>query len=319
MFRILISVIALYTLSGCVFIDLFPSPGPLEEVPVTGTGNDKVLVVEVSGLISSASSSGLLDKPSLTARFKEELTQAGEDPSVKALVLRINSPGGTVTASDILYHEIQLFKEKRQIPIVASIMDLGTSGGYYVAVAADSIVAHPSTVTGSLGVIMLTLNAAGLLEKIGIEPAAVVSGPKKDMGSPFRTMTDEERAIFQSVIDSFYDRFLKVIEKGRLTLTAEEIRRIADGRIYSAVQAKQLGLVDEIGYVDDAIELAKRRANLAEATVVMYRRPGGYTDNVYSKLLGNGTGLGMFPELNMLSIRTLLGGGTPQFMYLWMP
>ena len=319
MLRVLVLTIALCILSGCVFIDLFPSPGPLQEVPVTGSGNDKVLVLEVSGLISSASPSGLLDNPSLTARFKEELTQAGDDPTVKALVLRINSPGGTVTASDILHHEIQLFKEKRQIPIVASIMDLGTSGGYYVAVAADTIVAHPSSITGSLGVVMLTLNAAGLLEKIGIEPAAVVSGPKKDMGSPFRTMTDEERAIFQSVIDSFYERFLEVIQKGRPTLTAEEIRRIADGRIYSAVQAKQLGLVDEIGYIDDAVELAKQRANLEEATVVLYQRPGGYTHNVYSKLLGNGSGLGVFPELNALSIRTLFGGGTPQFMYVWMP
>ena len=139
-------------------------------------------------------------------------------------------------------------------------MDLGTSGGYYLAVAADKIVAHPSTITGSLGVIMVTLNAQGLLEKIGVEANTIASGPKKSMGSPFRTMTDEERAIFQEVINSMYNQFIAMLSiRDVLILSQQEIRRLADGRIYSADQAKQSGLIDEIGYLEDAIALAKKR------------------------------------------------------------
>ena len=254
-------------LSGCLSQpSLFPSVGPLEETKLAGKGNDKVLIVDISGLLSSAKPSGffdrLVDRPSLTTRIKEELTKAEEDENLKAMVLRINSPGGTVTASDIVYHEIRQFKKKRDIPIVASIMDLGTSGGYYVAVASDKIVAHPSTITGSVGVIMVSLNGEGLLEKIGVEANTIASGPKKSMGSPFRTMTPEERAIFQNVIDGMYDQFVTVVDDGRTNLQKGEIRRLADGRIYSASQAKELGLIDEVGYLEDAIELAKKRPGL---------------------------------------------------------
>src|SRR2546427_8930260 len=124
-------------------------------------------MVELSGLTSFRESEGLGEQPNPVAHLKEELTRAANDSKVKALVVRINSPGGTVTASDVLYHELRVFKETRKIPTIASIMDLGASGGYYVAAAADTIVAHPSSVTGSLGVIMLTVNARGLLEKVG--------------------------------------------------------------------------------------------------------------------------------------------------------
>lgn len=302
--------------SGCITINLLPGPGPLKEEQLSGSGTAKMLVVELSGLISSQEGSGLVPQPNLLAQVKEELSRAAEDDQVKALVLRINSPGGTVTASDILYHEVRIFKEKRKIPVVASIMDVGASGGYYVAAAADKILVHPSSVTGSLGVIMLTMNARGLLEKVGVEATAVTSGPKKDMGSPFRAMTDEERAIFQGVIDSFYERFLTVIREGRPNLTPEQIRKLADGRIYSGEQAKAAGLVDAVGYLDDAIELAKKDAGLTEARVVVYRRPGEYRPNIYARFLGGGGGLG---ELASLDLMTMVRGGTPQFMYLWMP
>lgn len=305
---------AVIALTGCVTINLIPSPGPLKEERLSGSGAAKIVVVEVAGLISSKEAEGLLERPSMVARIKEELTRAADDDDVRALVLRINSPGGTVTASDILYHELRTFKEKRKVPVVASIMDLGASGGYYVAVAADKIVAHPSSVTGSLGVIMLTVNAHGLLEKIGVEATAVASGPKKDMGSPFRAMTEEERQIFQGMIDSFYQRFLDVVREGRRSLTGDQIRKIADGRIYSGEQAKSLGLVDAIGYLDDAVELAKHEAGVTEARVVMYRRPGEYRHNVYSGLLGGGLSSAWVPDL-----MSLIRGGAPQFMYLWMP
>jgi len=209
--------------------------------------------------------------------------------------------------------------EKRDIPIVASIMDLGTSGGYYVAVAADKIVAHPSTVTGSVGVIMVSLNGEGLLEKIGVEANTIASGPKKSMGSPFRTMTDEERAIFQTIIDGMYDQFVTVVDDGRPNLDKGEIRRLADGRIYSALQAKQVGLIDEVGYLEDALEIAKKEAEIEKATVVTYHRAGGYKPNIYSSFASDAVNLKGFPSFDPPSLMTLLNGGTPQFMYLWMP
>jgi protease-4 len=304
-------------LSGCISITLVPTPGPLQEEQIGGSGKDKILVVELSGLISSHEESGVvMERPSMIARAKEELNRAAQDPRIKAMVVRINSPGGTVTASDVLHHEIVKFKEKRKIPVVASIMDVGASGGYYVAVAADKIIAHPSTVTGSVGVIMLSVNARGLLEKIGVETTAVASGPKKDMGSPFRPMTEEERQIFQGVIDVFYERFLTVIRDGRRNLNAEQIRKLADGRIYSGEQARALGLVDEVGYLDDAIEMAKREARLDEARLVTYRRPGEYRNNIYSAFSGGSWALTAPGDFSLMA---LVRGGTPQFMYLWMP
>jgi protease-4 len=303
-------------LAGCITINLMPGPGPLKEEVVGGSGPAKVLLIEVSGVISDHERGGLLEEPNLLAHVKEELSRASEDDAVKALVLRINSPGGTVTASDVLHHEIMKLKEKRKIPVIASIMDVGASGGYYVAVAADKIVAHPSSVTGSIGVIMMTMNARGLMEKIGMEATAVTSGPRKDMGSPFRAMTDEERQIFQGVINSFYERFLTVVKEGRTNLSADEVRKLADGRIYAGEQAKTLGLVDSVGYLDDAVELAKQQAGVHEARVVTYRRPGEYRNNIYSRLSGDGAGLAALAGLDPMA---LARGGTPRFMYLWMP
>jgi protease-4 len=302
--------------SGCTFnFTLFPGPGPLQEAQVDGTGKAKVLLIEISGVISSQEKEGFRPAPSMIASVKEQLTRASKDENIKAIVLRINTPGGTVTASDIIYHELKTFKATRKIPIIASIMDMGTSGGYYIAAAADTVLAHPSSVTGSIGVIMLTVNAKGLLEKIGVEATAVTSGPRKDMGSPFRTMTAEERAIFQGLIDSFYQRFLAIVQEGRSNLQMEQIKRLADGRIYTGEQAKAAGLVDEIGYLEDAVELAKQKAGITEARVVTYQRPGEYSNNVYSRLLAPGALAGL-AELDLASF---VRGGTPQFMYLWMP
>lgn len=304
------------SVSGCTFnFTLLPGQGPLQEMQVGGTGAAKVLLIEVSGMISSQEKDGLIPAPSLVARIKEQLARATQDEQVKAIVLRINSPGGTVTASDIIHHELKAFKASKKIPIIASIMDLGTSGGYYIAAAADTVLAHPSSVTGSIGVIMLTINARGLLEKVGVEATAVTSGPRKDMGSPFRVMAPEERAIFQGLIDSFYQRFLTIVQEGRPQLQMEQIKKLADGRIYTGDQAKALGLVDELGYLEDAIDLAKKKAKLPEARVVTYQRPGEYSNNIYSKLLVPGP-LAGFGDLDIMA---LARGGTPQFMYIWMP
>jgi protease-4 len=312
---IVVGIVALLQ-AGCITINLPPGPGALEEYKLSGTGKDKVLLIDLSGVISSDNKDSFYTYPGMVATLKEELEKAGKDDRIKAVVIRINTPGGTVTASDILYHELKAFKNARKVPIIASIMDIGTSGGYYLAAAADSVMAHPSSVTGSIGVIMLTVNARGLLEKVGVEANAVTSGPRKDMGSPFRQMLPEERAIFQSVIDSFYQRFLQVVQEGRPNLPSEQIRKLADGRIYSGEQAKAAGLVDEIGYLDDAIQAAKKKAGLAEAKVVTYRRPGEYQNNIYSRLFGPTPGLAQLANFDLLS---LVRGGSPQFMYLWMP
>jgi len=314
--RFLVLLFVGLSVSGCTFnFTLLPGQGPLQEIQVGGTGAAKVLLIEVSGMISSQEKDGLIPAPSLLARIKEQLAKATQDDQVKAVVLRINSPGGTVTASDIIHHELKAFKASRKIPIIASIMDLGTSGGYYIAAAADTVLAHPSSVTGSIGVIMLTINARGLLEKVGVEATAVTSGPRKDMGSPFRVMAPEERAIFQGLIDSFYQRFLTIVQEGRPQLQMEQIKKLADGRIYTGDQAKAAGLVDDLGYLEDAIELAKKKAKLPEARVVTYQRPGEYSNNIYSKLLAPGP-LAGFADLDIMA---LARGGTPQFMYLWMP
>ena len=324
MYKIVVVICLCFSVTGCISQPtLFPSGGPLQESTVSGEGPQKIVLIDVSGMLTSAKPSGfadqLFDRPSLPARLKEELAKAGEDEDVKAILLRINSPGGTVTASDVLYHEIHQFKQTHKIPVVASIVDLGTSGGYYIAAVADKIFAHPSTVTGSIGVIMVTLNAQGLLEKIGVVPGAITSGPNKSMGAPYRAMTEEELAIFQGVINSMYEQFVEVVKTGRPSLTEAEIRRLADGRIYTAAQAKAVGLVDEIGYLDDAIEQAKIMANLEDASVVTYHRAGGYKPNIYSSIMTNEGDAHRFPSLDSLSLLTVLSGGTPKFMYMWMP
>jgi protease IV len=317
--RMLISLVLLITAviqHGCVTVNLLEPPGPVQEVQLSGSGDSKVLLLDLSGVISAQDKEGFIPQPNLLATFKEELTKASKDEKIKAVVVRINSPGGTVNASDILYHELKTFKGSKKIPVIASMMDVAASGGYYLAMATDAILVHPSTVTGSIGVIMLTVNAKGLLEKVGVEASAITSGPRKDMGSPFRTMTAEEKAIFQSVIDSFYDRFLAVVQEGRPNLSADQIKKLADGRIYSGEQAKAAGLVDDIGYLDEAIELAKKQAGLTDARIVTYRRHGEYQNNIYSRLFGTGSGLGSLASMDLLSI---VRGGSPQFMYLWMP
>src|SRR3972149_5072856 len=181
--------LCLFLAFGCSFISvsLVPPVQPLRETTVMGKGKEKVLIVDISGIISEEEkrgSAGLSGEPDMVARIKEELKTAAKDKHIKAVILRINSPGGTVTASDIIYHEIEQFKKKTNNKVIACIMDLGASGGYYVAVSADRIVAHPTTVTGSIGVIMLNLSVEGLLQKIGVKDTSIKTGEHKDMGSP---------------------------------------------------------------------------------------------------------------------------------------
>ena len=186
--RLVAVVLAALVVAGCsvISLDLTPRVRPLEEETVEGRGDAKILLMTLSGFLTDEAPSGVLTigtpppRVPLLVRVREELTKAAADTSVRALVVRINSPGGTVTASDIIFRELRAFKARRDIPIVAVLMDVAASGGYYIALAADTIVAHPTTITGSIGVIMLTLNAEGLLDKVGVQASAIKSGERKD-------------------------------------------------------------------------------------------------------------------------------------------
>src|SRR6266446_2539848 len=217
----LLGLLAALLLAGCsvLSIDLQPRIRPLEEDTVEGKGTAKILLLDLSGVFSdeppALSITTAPPRVPLLARVQEELRKAEKDDRIKALIVRINSPGGTITASDTLYREIHEFKRRKKIPAIAAIMDVGASGGYYAALAADTIVAHPTSVTGSIGVVMLTVNAQGLMEKMGVAPLAIKSGAMKDAGSPFRALNPDERAVFQGVIDDMFERFVKLIAQSR--------------------------------------------------------------------------------------------------------
>ncbi|HKW95733.1 MAG TPA: signal peptide peptidase SppA [Methylomirabilota bacterium] len=314
-----LSLAALLALSGCslVTLDFQPKIKPLEEKTVEGKGSDKILLLDLSGVLSEDLPSFSIGAPPprvpLLARVREELRKAEEDSHIRALIVRINSPGGTITASDVLYHELLAFKTRKKVPVIAAIMDVGASGGYYAALAADTIVANPTTVTGSIGVVMITVNAQGLMEKIGVAPLAIKSGPMKDAGSPFRSLTEPERAIFQGIIDEMYGRFVGLIVQSR-KIPEDRVRALADGRVYTAEQALRLGLVDRIGYLEDVVALARESAKLSEARVVMYHRPKEYRANIYSATPAASTA-----ESTLAQFAATLGGGGPRFLYLWWP
>ena len=292
---------------------------------VEGSGEDKVVIIDVEGIISSMRDGMLFGgRTSMCERITQQLRQAAGDSSVKAVILAVNSPGGTVTASDVICNEVRKVQAAGK-KVVVHMGDLCASGGYYVSAPAEWIVASPTTITGSIGVILNTIDASELLvQKLGIREAPVKSGRYKDMGSFSRPMTDEERAILQGMIDSAYDRFVDIVANGRnghanfsgpVEQTRAAVRKLADGRIYSAQQAAGNGLADALGYLEDAIAKAKALAGLSSAKVVRYVRPETLAD-----LLGAGAesklniNTGVQVELNKL-----LDGATPRLEYRWRP
>lgn len=303
-------ILAASGLSGCTFlkVDLADEAQPFQEQVLSGEGRDKILVIDLSGIITSDErETGIMGRKraGILSRVREELDRVRTDHAVKAVVLRINSPGGGVTASDTLYHEIVQFKRDTGVKIIAHIMDTGASGAYYAALAADRILAQPTSVTGSIGVIMLHVDATGLMQKIGLQTLEISSGEHKGMGSPFRAMSPEERKMFQGVIDSIYTRFITLVSEGR-KLPLETVRKLADGRILTSQEAKDGGLIDGIGYLDDALEAAKKEAGLSRARIVTYFRPGDYRPNIYSLNLVN------------IDLGEMMEPGV-KFMYIWWP
>jgi protease-4 len=260
------------------------APAVYDEEYVSGDGPDKVAVVPVEGVIAPADDTlGGVLPTSTPEGLADALSQAGSDPSVVAVVLEINSPGGGVTASDEMHQSVLDFEENTGKPVVVSMGDVAASGGYYISTAADRIVANETTLTGSLGVIFEITNFAEAADKYGIKQVVIKSGKYKDIGSAFREMTPEERGIFQSIVDESYAQFVDVISEGR-DIPEERVREIADGRVYSGLQAKKLGLVDSFGGLDEASATAGNLADTSATTVIRYVQQPSFTDTVLARL-----------------------------------
>ena len=215
----------------------------------------------------------------------EQLKKYRKDNRVKAIVLRIDSPGGSTAASQEIYREIQKTTAKKKV--IASMGNVAASGGYYVAMAANKVVANPGTLTGSIGVILEVSNVKELLHKIGVSMEAVKSGPYKDIGSPTRDMKPEERVILEEVIGSVHQQFINVVIKGR-GISREQVARIADGRIFSGEQAKTLGLIDELGSFEDAVETAKKMAGIKGDVKLIYpeKKRLSFWDLIFKTMIG---------------------------------
>ncbi|MGD9333329.1 MAG: S49 family peptidase, partial [Desulfobacterales bacterium] len=215
----LLLLLGIFLLQGCAFpkINLFTdSTDPYKEFVLEGSRTPKVLVIQANGPIDSGPSRGLLrDRPGMVPNIVSQLRLAEKDHDIGAVVLKINSPGGTVTASDVLYHELKAYKERSGVKLVAVFMGLAASGGYYIALPADRIVAHPTTITGSVGVIFLQPKVEGLMEKIGVGVDVNKSGYQKDMGSPFRPSTPEEARLMQELTDHLGQRFIDLLTEHR--------------------------------------------------------------------------------------------------------
>ena len=306
---------ALTACSPRINLDLLGEEKLREVVLVPDAAREKILVVDIDGTISSALETGLFAREkSVVARVFERLERAAADPQVKAVILRLDTPGGEVTASDIIYHEVLRFKERTGRPVIGLMMSVAASGGYYIASACDVILAHPSTITGSIGVISVFPSVESLMSKVGVKVNVIKSGPAKDSGSPFRDMTEDDKKLFQTIIDEYYEGFLAVVATGRKGKIAEaDLRKIADGRVYTAPQALKLGLIDAIGYFDDAFAKARGLASLKSAKVVSYTYYPKTKTNIYASQLGS------FSPLDAKVLESMLALLKTGFYYLWLP
>ncbi|MDJ0984594.1 MAG: signal peptide peptidase SppA [Desulfobacterales bacterium] len=318
---VLFAAMAVLLFLGCqgAKIRLFSSAAdPLQEYTLEGTATGKVLVIHIRGTISDAPRRRIVTtRPSMLQEVVSHLRKAEKDPEIKALLLKINSPGGSATASDILYHEIVAFKQKTGAKVVVAMMNVAASGGYYISLPADYILAHPTTVTGSVGVVFLRPDVAGLMNKIGIGVEVRKTGRNKDMGSPFRQATEEEIQIVQNLIDRLGERFLDLIDAHR-RIDSQHLEQISTARIFLADDALKLGLIDRVGYLPDAVHEAKRLAELPEnAKVVVYRRTEFPDDNLYNTSTSRYEGQGM--SIVSLDLPESLTSYQAGFYYLWQP
>jgi len=257
---IIISVAVVVALAA-ILIPIFCIPRPV---------TNKIVVIPLSGTITTEQSSLLYGSAITPDLVKDYLRRAQRDAAVKAIVIRIESPGGEIAPCQEILWEIEKVKETKRV--VVSMGGTAASGGYYIATGADKIVALPTTMTGSIGVISAAINIEQLLEKLGIQIEIFKGGKYKDMYQGFRELTSEEEQIMQRMIDEYYEQFINVVAEGR-GLSKEEVRSLATGQIYTGTEAKELGLVDELGGLDTAIDLAMELAGLETARVQHYQPP----------------------------------------------
>jgi len=281
---ILAAIFAL--IQGCAFISLdlasFIQYQPFEERQLQPGGKDKVLVVEILGPITvTALRDTFRPSQGTLERLDAVLGKAVHDKNIRGIIIKIDSPGGGYTASDLVFKKIKTFKEKQHVPVVACITNQGTSGAYLIALAADKIVALPTSMVGNVGVILPSISLEGLLEKLGIRNQSITSGKFKDTGNILRDMTDEDTAILENIVTEFYTNFIGTVQEYR-PVTEDDLKIISDGRIMTASRAKDLHLIDVIGYFEEALRQTEDLAGTSNSTVVVYRRKGENSGGFYS-------------------------------------
>jgi protease-4 len=312
-------------LAGCgqtaFQIELVPTDRQLEETRIQKDAGlfvfDKIAIVDIDGTISNRRRGGWLrsgENP--VSLFIEKLDKAASDRSVKAVILRLDSPGGTVAASDIMYHRLRQFRQQTGKPVIACVLGIGCSGAYYIACGCDGIIAQPSSVVGNIGTVFQTFSVAGTMEKIGVKAVTIKSGDLKDLASPLHDLSDDERKVLEGIIEHHSKQFFEVVRNGRKTIDEQKMAELSDGRVFTAEQALQQGLIDKVGYLDDGIKWAKEMAGVKKSQVVIYHRPSNYIPNVYSSATANAGGTG--PLVN-LELPDWLDAGGAQFLYLWQP
>ena len=311
-------MVLIFVLSACsphFHLDFMGKEQIQEVVLLKSRVKEKILLLDISGVIVSSMKPGVFDKEGdILSQVYYRLKKASEDNMVKGIILRLDTPGGEVTASDIIYHEILNFKKRTGIPVLALMMGLTASGGYYIASACDLLIAHPSTLTGSIGVISLFPNLEGLFEKVGIQVHVIKSGELKDSGSVFRQMTPKERDVFQKIVDEYHKNFQDVVYENRKDhLSLEDLKKIADGRVMTASQALKAKLIDEIGYFDKALKIILDLASLPEANVVSYTYFPNRKTNIYSTFLKSES---LLESTSLSEVAQSLKSG---FYYLWHP
>jgi protease-4 len=309
--------------AGCGVPSLLITPvsssSDLQEIqvqPGQGLFAKKIAIIEVEGLLVNLKDGGLL-QPSENplSLFTQQLDKAADDSDVRAVVLRVNSPGGAVGTSDTMYDEVLKFRKKTGKPVIASAQEIDASGAYYVSCACDKIVVHPAGIIGSIGVIFETFEFERTLNILGIQSNVIKSAEFKDIGSPFRHMTPEERAIFQDMVNKFFTRFKGVVTANRPIHDPDLLAKVSDGRVFTSADAVDLHLADQVGRLDDAVDLARQMAGVPGAQVVMYKRPYGYAGSIYADVSAPPPRENV-TTLALPSSNSMLPGG---FYYLWTP
>ena len=304
-FFLVLALFAFLFLGGIVALaSMFGFSGEewVEEIHYAGNPSspNKIAIVPVEDIIIDSTANHVI----------RHLKKAQKDDKVKAVVLKVDSPGGTINASDHIHRQVRKLLDNRENPkpVVVSMQGLAASGGYYISVPADEIFAEPTTMTGSIGVIASFYNVTGLMQKWDVEVKVIKTGPHKDSGSPFRRMKEEEEERWKVIIGDAFDRFLDIVSEGR-KMDRDKVKSLATGDVYTSREAMRDGLIDQIGYLDDAVAAAEKRAGVTDSHVIEYKRPL----NLRSLLLGEAASR---KQAIQIDLESLLRANVPRVMYL---